>query len=110
MSLQLADLKPTLYGLDAWDQVPKYMAKGYALHPQRRIWKSFEAWQEQVQSPAIESSDKAAEAPALKMPFVPEPLGVKLCYDAAKRVSAEEKVPKKAFKTTITKPDNCFGI
>lgn len=91
------------------------MAKGYALHPQRRMWKRFETWQDRVeagqaQSPAIVSPAQAAEAPAPAMRFIPEPPGVKLCYDAPERVAPMEKFRKQPFKTKVTKPDDCFGL
>lgn len=105
--LQRAELKPTRYGLEAWDTVPKYMAKGYALHPQRRMWKRFEAWQEHVeetQLPAAVSSVQASEAPAPKMGFIPEPPGVKLCNDAPQRVVPMEKIDLQQCNSARTIP------
>lgn len=112
----VSGLKPTRYGLEAWDKVPKYMAKGYALHPQRRTWKCFEDWQDrrvetaQSPSPAIVSSVHISEGPASKMHFIPEPPGVKLCNDAPERASPVEKSRRDPPKTKVTKSDDCFGL
>jgi len=95
--LQLAGLKPTRYGLEAWTKVPKYMAKGYALHSQRRKWQRFEAWHDHVetaQSPAIV---RTVQDPAPKMRFIPEPPRVKLCNDAPERVVPVEDSQTKAL-------------
>jgi len=108
--LQLTELKPTRYGLEAWGKVPKYMAKGYALHPQRRMWQRFKAWQDRVETEQSGAIVSSIQDPAPQMRFIPEPPGVKLCNDVPERVVPVDKIRKETPKTKVTKPDDCFGL
>jgi hypothetical protein len=69
------------------------MAKGYALHPQRRSWKRFEPWQAvetgRAQVAAAVGSIEVCDAPA-PTTVVPETPAEKVCWEATVKVVPHE--------------------
>ncbi|KAG0561283.1 hypothetical protein KC19_9G051600 [Ceratodon purpureus] len=91
---QLEALKPTRYGLEAWDKAPKYFAKGHALHPQRRSWKHFESWQSVEPGPAQAVATEVYDAPAPETDIF-EPRVEKVCWEDTVKVIPDPPPPEK---------------